>query len=73
MTSTNIKTVVSAITVIVVAVIIYLLVKPIGPSRIDEQEAVSCGSKTVYRYKYPSEFFPLFAQDLCLSPGYRSH
>jgi hypothetical protein len=29
----------------------------------DEQEPVTCGSKTVYRYKYPSEFFPLFAQE----------
>jgi len=64
MNAANIKTIVISITVIVVAIIIYLLVKPTtSHPRIDEQEPVTCGSKTVYRYKYPSEFFPSFAQE----------
>ncbi len=64
MASDNTKTIVTAITVVVVAVIIYLIVRNnSSPVRTDEQEAVTCGSKTVYRYKYPSEAFPVFTRD----------
>jgi len=64
MTAGNIKTIIISVTVIVVAIIIYLLVRPINNHpRVDEQDAVTCGNRTVYRYKYPSEFFPVFAQE----------
>jgi len=64
MNASNVKTIIISITVIVVAIIIYLLVRPINNRpRVDEQDAVTCGNKTIYRYKYPSEFFPVFAQE----------
>ena len=64
MTAGNIKTIIISVTVIVVAIIIYLLVRPINDHpRVDEQVAVTCGNRTIYRYKYPSEFFPVFAQE----------
>src|SRR5437773_10512162 len=64
MTASNVKTIIISITVIVVAIIVYLLVRPINNRpRVDEQDPVTCGSKTIYRYKYPSEFFPVFARE----------
>jgi len=63
MNAANIKTIIISATVIVVALIIYFLVRSNNHSRVDEQEAVSCAGRTIYRYKYPSEFFPSFAQE----------
>jgi hypothetical protein len=64
MTPATSKTIIISATIIIVAIIIYFLVRPINDHpRMDEQEPVTCVNKTVYRYKYPSEFFPLFAQE----------
>jgi sugar-specific transcriptional regulator TrmB len=60
----NTKTIIIAVTAIVIVAIIYLIVsKTVTPSHPDEQEAVTCGNKQVYRYIHPSEAFPAFTRD----------
>ena len=39
------------------------LIYPITPGAPDEQEKVTCSNKTVFRYKYPSKAYPVFASD----------
>jgi len=57
------KTIIISATVVIVAIIIYLIVWQNKPHRLDEQEKITCGPKTVFRYKYPSEAYPIFARD----------
>lgn len=50
--------------IIVVGALIYLLNRQvISPPQQDEQMAVKCGNKTVFRYKYPSKIFPVIIND----------
>ena len=50
--------------VVVVAVLVYFLTRTtIAPPQQDEQTAVKCGNKTVFRYKYPSKIFPVLIND----------
>src|SRR5882757_5414461 len=49
---------------VIIAVIFYFTVRQVtSPASADEQEKVTCGNKSVYRYKYPSKAFPLVAND----------
>jgi hypothetical protein len=58
------KAVIYGIITVTVAVIIYLIIIQVtSPGAPDEQEPVSCGTKTVFRYKYPSKAFPLVTVD----------
>lgn len=58
----NTKTIIISVTIIVVALIIYLIVRQNStPYRPDEQEEVTCEAKKVYRYKHPIDAFPIFA------------
>jgi hypothetical protein len=60
----NAKTIIISIAAIAIAIIIYMIVdRTLSPDRIDEQEPVTCGIKKIFRYKYPSEAFPIFARD----------
>ena len=60
----NQKNIITGIVIIVVAVIIFFIAKQVtSPGMPDEQEGVTCGTKTVYRYKYPSRAFPIIAND----------
>ncbi len=58
-----IRTIIISVTVIVVAFVIYKIIDGNREKRMDEQEAVTCGNKQVYRYKFPSEVFPTFTRD----------
>lgn len=50
--------------IIIVGALIYFLNRQvISPPQQDEQMAVKCGSKTVFRYKYPSKIFPVIIND----------
>lgn len=50
--------------IIIVGVLIYFVSRQVvSPSQQDEQMAVECGSKTVFRYKYPSKIFPVIIGD----------
>jgi len=50
--------------IIIVGTLIYLLNRQVvSPPQQDEQMAVQCGSKTVFRYKYPSIIFPVIISD----------
>jgi len=52
------------VTLIIITAIVYLIVRfNNGSHRADEQEPVKCTAKTVYRYKYPSEMFPVIIHD----------
>lgn len=58
------KAIVYSIVIVAIGIIIYFIIhKVITPSSPDEQEPVSCGAKTVYRYKFPSKAFPIFANE----------
>lgn len=58
------KGIITLAIVAIIAVVIYLIVRNItNPETPDEQEEVKCGSKPVFRYKYPSKAFPVFAND----------
>ena len=50
--------------VVIVGALIYLLARQtISPPQEDEQTAVKCANKTVFRYKYPSKIFPVLIND----------
>ena len=50
--------------IVIVGALIYLLSSQVvSPPQQDEQMAVQCGSKTVFRYKYPSKIFPVIISD----------
>ncbi|MEO6845506.1 MAG: hypothetical protein ABI184_10045 [Ginsengibacter sp.] len=50
--------------IVIVGALIYLLnSQVISPPQQDEQMAVKCGNKTVFRYKYPSKIFPVIIND----------
>ena len=50
--------------IITVAGLIYFLSRQtISPPAEDEQMAVTCANKTVFRYKYPSKIFPVLISD----------
>lgn len=50
--------------IIIVGALIYFLNRQvISPPQQDEQMAVKCGNKTVFRYKYPSKIFPVIIND----------
>lgn len=50
--------------VVIVAVLVYFVTRTtISPPQQDEQTAVKCGNKTVFRYKYPSKIFPVLIND----------
>lgn len=48
---------------LIIGAIIYFIVRPAIPSQQDEQTAVKCANKTVFRYKYPSKIFPVIIND----------
>lgn len=49
---------------IIVATLVYFLTRnTISPPLEDEQVAVSCANKTVFRYKNPSKIFPVIISD----------
>ena len=49
---------------VIVGIIVYLIVSKTNSShRSDEMEAVTCPNKPIYRYKYPSEMYPLIIRD----------
>ena len=63
-TANNTKTIIIAIAAVAITIIIYLIInKTNSPRHPDEQEAVTCGTKTIYHYKYPSEAYPVFTRD----------
>lgn len=50
--------------IIIIAALIYFLNRQvISPPQQDEQMAVKCANKTVFRYKYPSKIFPVIISD----------
>lgn len=50
--------------IIIVGGLIYFLNREIiSPPQEDEQTAVKCADKTVFRYKYPSKIFPVIIND----------
>lgn len=50
--------------IIIVGMLIYFVSRQVvSPLQQDEQMAVECGSKTVFRYKYPSKIFPVIISD----------
>ncbi len=58
------RTLIIALAAIAVAVVVYLIVSKVAaPDAPDEQEEVSCSNRTVFRYKYPSKAYPVFAND----------
>ena len=62
--TSNTKTIIISITAIIIAGIIYFIINNNNsPRHPDEQEAVKCGNKTIYHYKYPSQAYPVFTRD----------
>lgn len=60
--------------IIIVGALIYLLNRQvIPPPQQDEQMAVQCGSKTVFRYKYPSKIFPVITTNFNIVSGVLNH
>jgi len=50
--------------VIIIGIIVYVIVsKTTDPQKADEMEAVTCSGKPIYRYKNPSEMFPVIMRD----------
>ena len=50
--------------IIIVGALIYMLNRQVvSPPQEDEQIAVECADKTVFRYKYPSKIFPVIISD----------
>ncbi len=62
-TNSNYKLVITSSLVLIIAVLVFFLVKQNQPSRDDEQVAVKCSNKTVFRYKYPDQYFPAFTKE----------
>ncbi|MEO6135358.1 MAG: hypothetical protein ABIP35_09405 [Ginsengibacter sp.] len=49
---------------VIVLILVYFIVRNnISPAQQDEQIAVSCANKTVFRYKNPSTIFPVIIRD----------
>ena len=57
--------IIAIVAILVIGGVIYYVVGKTfnGAKRQDEQEAVACTNKTVFRYKYPSEMFPSMIRD----------
>lgn len=52
------------VVLVIIALLIYFVTRnTIQPHSDDEQTAVNCGNKTVFRYKYPSKIFPVIIND----------
>ena len=50
--------------IVIIAVLVYFLTRTtVAPPQQDEQTAVKCGNKTVFRYRYPSKIFPVLIND----------
>lgn len=50
--------------VVIIGALVYLLARQtVSPPQEDEQTAVKCANKTVFRYKYPSKIFPVLIND----------
>ena len=50
--------------IIIVAALVYFITRQtISPKADDEQMAVTCSGKTVFRYRNPSEIFPVIIRD----------
>ena len=62
-TNINYKTLISAALVLIIAGLIFYLFMKNTPEKEDEQVAVTCSNKTVYRYKNPEQYFPSFTRD----------
>ncbi|MEJ8819248.1 hypothetical protein [Lacibacter sp. H407] len=62
-TTINSKTVITSLLVLIIAVLVFFLIKGNQQSREDEQVAVKCSNKTVFRYKYPDQYFPAFTRE----------
>ncbi len=62
-TNINYKTIISAAVVLIIAAVIFYLFNKNAPEKEDEQVAVTCSNKTVYRYKNPEQYFPSFTRE----------
>ena len=56
------------VAILLIGALIYFLSRQtVAPPQEDEQIAVTCANKTVFRYKYPSKIFPVIINDYSTS------